>query len=75
MGAFTKVDQLTFICCCIGLAHLIHRYTKQGYDQDYVFHYPDVLRTVSLEHVREAVNKCIDLEKCLAVAVGELGDF
>ena len=60
---------------CSGLANLIYRYTKQGYDQDYVFHYPDVLRKVSPEHVREAINKYINLEKCLTVAVGELGEF
>ena len=60
-------------CSCSGLANLIHRYTKQGYDQDYVF--LECFEKSEPEHVREAISKYINLEKCSCAAVGELGEF
>ena len=59
---------------CAGLANLIHRYTKQGYDQNYVFQYPEVLKNITPEQVRKAINEHVDIDNLLTVIVGELGD-
>ena len=59
---------------CSGLANLIHRYTKQGYDQNYVFQYPEVLKNITPGQVRKAIDEHVDIDNLLTVIVGELGD-